>query len=195
VEFARDASALGHHDLPGPLLVRALKALGLGPQLAGEQATVAQRATDGEGQQRKDRGADEEVQNVAVRGIRPHGGEAQGEHEASRPQTAGVGADRVASQQDRDSRSEPVRGQGTQERHVEVFEADDGRLSLVASGPISIDVEYVLTPAPNGSEVRASVSVQGSGLMGRLLAQATDALLAAGALQTAVNRIDAALAA
>jgi hypothetical protein len=78
---------------------------------------------------------------------------------------------------------------------VEVFEADDGRLSLVASGPISIDVQYVLTPAPNGSEVRASVSVQGSGLMGRLLAQATDALLAAGALQTAVNRIDAALAA
>jgi hypothetical protein len=78
---------------------------------------------------------------------------------------------------------------------VEVFAADDGRLSLVASGPISIDVEYVVTPVSDGSEVRASVSVQGSGLMGRLLAQATDALLAAGALQTAVNRIDAALAA
>ena len=78
---------------------------------------------------------------------------------------------------------------------VEVLEAEDGRLSLVASGPISIDVEYVVTPVSDGSAVHASVSVQGSGLMGRVLAQATDALLAAGALQTAVNRIDAALAA
>jgi len=72
---------------------------------------------------------------------------------------------------------------------VEVFEADDGRLSLVASGPISIDVEYVVTPADSGSEVTASVSVSGSGLMGRVLASATDALLAAGALNPAVSRI------
>ena len=72
---------------------------------------------------------------------------------------------------------------------VEVFEADDGRLSLVATGPISIDVEYVVTPVDSGSEVRASVSVSGSGLMGRVLAQATDAVLAAGALNTAVGRI------
>ncbi len=73
---------------------------------------------------------------------------------------------------------------------VEVFQADDGRLSLVASGPISIDVEYFVTPIDSGSEVRASVSVSGSGLMGRLIAQATDALLAAGALNTAVSRIE-----
>jgi hypothetical protein len=78
---------------------------------------------------------------------------------------------------------------------VEVFAAQDGRLALEATGPISIDVEYVVTPVAGGSEVQASVSVHGSGLMGRLLAQATDGLLAAGALQTAVNRIDAALAA
>jgi Polyketide cyclase / dehydrase and lipid transport len=79
---------------------------------------------------------------------------------------------------------------------VEVFEADDGRLSLVASGPVSIDVEYVVTPVPGASDcdVRASVSVSGSGLMGRVLASATDALLAAGALNTAVNRIGRELA-
>jgi hypothetical protein len=73
---------------------------------------------------------------------------------------------------------------------VEVFAADDGRLSLVATGPISIDVEYVVTPVDSGSEVRASVSVSGSGLMGRVLASATDAVLAAGALNTAVSRLE-----
>ena len=60
---------------------------------------------------------------------------------------------------------------------------------LVATGPISIDVEYALRPAAEGSELCASVSVRGSGLIGRVLAQATDALLAAGALDLAVSRI------
>ena len=56
-------------------------------------------------------------------------------------------------------------------------------------GAISIDVEYALRPAAGGSELRASVSVRGSGFIGRVLAQATDALLAAGALDLAVSRI------
>jgi Polyketide cyclase / dehydrase and lipid transport len=77
----------------------------------------------------------------------------------------------------------------TLEFDVEVLAADEERLALVATGPISIDVEYVLRPAASGSEVRASVSVRGSGLIGRVLARATDALLAAGALNTAVGRI------
>jgi hypothetical protein len=77
----------------------------------------------------------------------------------------------------------------TLEFDVEVLAADEERLALVASGPISIDVEYVLRRAARGSEVRASVSVRGSGLIGRVLARATDALLAAGALNTAVGRI------
>jgi dihydroxyacetone kinase len=72
---------------------------------------------------------------------------------------------------------------------VEVFEVDDGRLALAATGPISIDVEYVVTPVAEGAEVRASVTVEGRGLMGRVLAHATDALLAAGALNAAVGRI------
>jgi len=40
-----------------------------------------------------------------------------------------------------------------------------------------------------GSEVRASVAVSGRGLLGRVLAQATDVLLAAGALSSAVGAI------
>jgi Polyketide cyclase / dehydrase and lipid transport len=72
---------------------------------------------------------------------------------------------------------------------VEVLAADDERLALVATGPISIDVEYRLRPAPRGSNVSASVSVSGRGLIGRVVAQATDALLAAGALDLAVGRI------
>src|SRR6478735_4624305 len=66
---------------------------------------------------------------------------------------------------------------------VEVHEAIDGRLRLSADGPVGFDVRYDLEPAPSGSEVRASVCVRPSrGLTGRLLAEATNALLAAGAL-------------
>jgi hypothetical protein len=72
---------------------------------------------------------------------------------------------------------------------VEIAEAANGRLALTASGPIDIDVEYVAEEIPDGSNVRARVDVAGRGLIGRVLAQATDALLAAGALRSAVSRI------
>jgi hypothetical protein len=72
---------------------------------------------------------------------------------------------------------------------VDVADAEDGRLVLTAVGPIRLDVEYLATPLGDGTQVRASVTVSGRGLMGRLLAQATDALLAAGALSSAVGRI------
>ena len=73
---------------------------------------------------------------------------------------------------------------------VEVHEAADGRLRLSADGPVGFDVRYDLEPAPCGSEMRASVSVRPArGLAGRLMAEATNALLAAGALQAAVSRI------
>ncbi|MHB8233299.1 MAG: SRPBCC family protein [Solirubrobacteraceae bacterium] len=75
------------------------------------------------------------------------------------------------------------------ELDVEVLEAEGGRLALVASGPISIDVEYLLAPVDEGSCVHASVSVAGRGLRGRLLAQATDVVLAAGALDMAIGRL------
>jgi hypothetical protein len=73
---------------------------------------------------------------------------------------------------------------------VEVHEAGDGRLALSAHGPVAFDVAYEARPAGLGSEVCASVSVRsGGGLLGRLAEQATAALLQAGALGVAVDRI------
>jgi putative ABC transport system ATP-binding protein len=64
---------------------------------------------------------------------------------------------------------------------VEVHEASDRGLTLAADGPVGFDVAYVLAEVAGGSEVRASVSVRPSGgFAGRLLAQATAALLSAG---------------
>jgi uncharacterized protein YndB with AHSA1/START domain len=75
---------------------------------------------------------------------------------------------------------------------VEVLAADEERLALRArgmGGSVSLDVEYRLRAVPAGSEVRASIAVRGDGLTGRVLAQATGALLGAGALRTAMARI------
>jgi hypothetical protein len=76
---------------------------------------------------------------------------------------------------------------------VEVHKADETGLALRASGPVDFDVDYRL----GGSQVHASVSVRpGGGLTGRLLAEATGALLSAGALNSALSRLvrEAALA-
>jgi hypothetical protein len=71
-----------------------------------------------------------------------------------------------------------------------VHEASDRGLTLAADGPVGFDVAYELAPVEGGSEVRASVSVRPSGgIVGRLLAEATSALLSAGALEAAVSRI------
>jgi hypothetical protein len=73
---------------------------------------------------------------------------------------------------------------------VEVHEASGRGLSLAADGPVGFDVAYELAAVDGGSEVRASVSVRPSrGIAGRLLAEATSALLSAGALEAAVSRI------
>jgi hypothetical protein len=74
---------------------------------------------------------------------------------------------------------------------VEVHEASDRGLTLAADGPVGFDVAYELAAvAGGGSEVRASVSVRPSGgFAGRLLAQATGALLSAGALEAALGRV------
>jgi len=75
---------------------------------------------------------------------------------------------------------------------VEVHEAAPGRLSLAAHGPVGLDVVYDLASTKGGSEVRASISVRsGRGITGRLLAEATNALLSAGALTHAVSRLAA----
>jgi hypothetical protein len=77
---------------------------------------------------------------------------------------------------------------------VDVAEANDGRLELTASGPIRLDVAYEALAVDDGSDVHASITVSGNGLLGGLLARATDALLAAGALGAAVDRIASELA-
>jgi hypothetical protein len=73
---------------------------------------------------------------------------------------------------------------------VEVHAADEAGLELTAHGPIGIDVRYDLEPAASGTEVSATVSVNGGGgITGRIVAKATAALLAAGALDGAAGRI------
>ena len=76
---------------------------------------------------------------------------------------------------------------------VEVHRADETGLALSASGPVELDVDYRLAD----SQVHASISVRPrSGLTGRLLAEATGALLNAGALDASLSRLvrEAALA-
>jgi hypothetical protein len=75
------------------------------------------------------------------------------------------------------------------EFEVEIHEADQERLSLVANGLVSIAAEYLLAPADGGSDVRASVSVSGRGLLGGILARACEAVLASGALGASLARI------
>ena len=72
---------------------------------------------------------------------------------------------------------------------VKVAKADDGHLALTATGPIQIDVDYRVVGDVRGTSLRARIGVAGSGLFGRVLAGAADALLAAGALRMAVDRI------
>jgi hypothetical protein len=73
---------------------------------------------------------------------------------------------------------------------VEVHTADEARLELSADGPVGLDVRYELAVDDFGAELRARVSMRRSGgLTGRLVANATAALLSAGALEGAAGRI------
>jgi uncharacterized protein YndB with AHSA1/START domain len=73
---------------------------------------------------------------------------------------------------------------------VEVHAADEQLLELTADGPVGLDVRYELAPADAGSELSASVSLRRSGgITGRLVANATAALLSAGVLDGAAGRI------
>jgi len=75
---------------------------------------------------------------------------------------------------------------------VEIHEAEPQRLLLAAHGPVGLDVAYDLSATEDGSEVHASISVRrGKGITGRLIAEATAALLSAGALTHAVSRLAA----
>jgi hypothetical protein len=75
---------------------------------------------------------------------------------------------------------------------IRVLEADDCRLAIRASGPFDVDASCEAVARGERTEVRASVSVQGSGLRGRVLGSAAEALLAAGLLDSALARLAAA---
>jgi hypothetical protein len=73
---------------------------------------------------------------------------------------------------------------------VEVHTADEARLELSADGPVGFDVRYQLRGDEAGAELSASVSLRRNrGLTGHLVANATAALLSAGALDSAAGRI------
>lgn len=73
---------------------------------------------------------------------------------------------------------------------VEVIKATDGQLELRAIGPVEMDVAYDAVAAGDATEVVASVAVRSAGgLIGRMLSSATDALLAGGALNVAVQGV------
>jgi hypothetical protein len=73
---------------------------------------------------------------------------------------------------------------------VEVHTVDGARLELSAEGPVGLDVRYDLKGDDSGAQLNASVSMRRSdGLTGRLVANATAALLSAGALEGAAGRI------
>jgi hypothetical protein len=73
---------------------------------------------------------------------------------------------------------------------VEVHAADEQRLELSAEGPVAFDVRYELSPHETGAELNAYLAMRrGGGITGRLVANATAALLSAGALESAAGRI------
>jgi hypothetical protein len=74
--------------------------------------------------------------------------------------------------------------------HVEVFRADCERLVLRATGPVEMQVCYVVQRASRGSRVDAAISVRrGRGRAAAIAARATRVLLGAGALDQALGRI------
>jgi len=74
--------------------------------------------------------------------------------------------------------------------HLHTLTADPGSLRLHARGPIDIHVDYRLTRTRAGCHLDARVSVPAPHApFGRLLARATEMLLARGTLEETVDRI------
>jgi len=77
---------------------------------------------------------------------------------------------------------------------VEVRSADRERLELVARGPVSLDVTYRFEEHDAGVKVDAQVGIQRKrGLTAQVLQAAVGALLNAGALGSALRRLEASL--
>jgi hypothetical protein len=75
---------------------------------------------------------------------------------------------------------------------IHVVAADERGLSLRATGPVNIDVDYRFTPAARATLIEAQIALaQTGGIAGALIARATDAMLGAGALRFALRTIAA----
>jgi Polyketide cyclase / dehydrase and lipid transport len=72
---------------------------------------------------------------------------------------------------------------------VDIQQAHNGRLALLASGPVFISAEYLLRAVRGGTSLRASVSVTGRGSLGALVARGVECMLAAGLLRASVSRL------
>ena len=73
---------------------------------------------------------------------------------------------------------------------VAVMEAEPGRLLLQACGPVGLDVEYTIAPAPHGSAIDAAITVRGQrGITKKVFASALQGLLAVGGLEVALHRL------
>ena len=78
----------------------------------------------------------------------------------------------------------------TFETHV--VAADERGLTLRATGPVRLNVDYRLTPAERRTLIEAQVALgQTRGITGAIIARATSAILAAGALRFALRAIAA----
>ena len=73
---------------------------------------------------------------------------------------------------------------------VDVMQADPERLLLHAQGPVGMDVEYTIAPAPHGSAVDAAITVREQrGITKAMIARALHVLLALGGLEVALARL------
>jgi hypothetical protein len=75
---------------------------------------------------------------------------------------------------------------------VDVLAADERGLSLRATGPVRLEVDYQLTTSGRGTRIEAQITLaQARGMTGALASRATNAILAAGALRFALRAIAA----
>jgi Polyketide cyclase / dehydrase and lipid transport len=75
---------------------------------------------------------------------------------------------------------------------IDVLAADERGLSLRATGPVRLAVDYQLTPSGRGTLIEAQITLtQAGGMTGALASRATNAILGAGALRFALRAIAA----
>ena len=75
---------------------------------------------------------------------------------------------------------------------IHVVAADERGLSLRATGPVRLEVDYRLTPALRRTLIEAQITLaQTGGIAGAFIARATNAMLSAGALRFALRKVAA----